>query len=149
MGYFLSQRFLCFFYIFWIGLCHEVSRPLEASLIRARTFVARRFRRLLGMPLVFARGVAILGRPHFASLRCMAADFLVRATLRGRIVRALFYGYLTGHSAVAKIFGFVAFMWHGIFHFMCWFSCDRICSAGHPYIYMYTYMYMYMYMYII
>ena len=40
------------------------------------------------MPLVFARGVAILGRPHFASLRCMAADFLVRAALLLRIVRA-------------------------------------------------------------
>ena len=45
---------------------------------------------------------------------------------------AFFYGYQTGHSAVAKMFGFVAFMWHGIFHFMCWFSCDSICSAGHP-----------------
>ena len=43
VGYFLQQlqqRYLCFIY-FWIGLCHGVFRPLEASLIWARTFVAR------------------------------------------------------------------------------------------------------------
>ena len=47
---------------------------------------------------------------------------------------ALFYWYQTGHSAVAKIFGFVAFMRHGILflHFICWYSCDSICNAGHP-----------------
>ena len=57
-GYFIQQRYLCFVY-FWIGLCHGVFLPLEASLIRARTFVARCFRRSLGLPLVCARGVAI------------------------------------------------------------------------------------------
>ena len=58
-GYFLQQRYLCFVY-FWIGLCHGVFRPLEASLIWARAFVARLFRRSLEGGLASSREMGVL-----------------------------------------------------------------------------------------
>ena len=74
-SYVLPIAATLFFSAWDLYLCHEVFRPLEALLIRARIFVARCFRRSLGMPLVCARGVACLGCAHFATLSTYGLRF--------------------------------------------------------------------------
>ena len=112
VGYFLSNDIFASFILDWtsprgfpaVGGFADLSAHIRGSLIH----------RSMELPLVCARGVAILGMCPYrysAVARLLISGFWWRC---GCASCAHFYWYQTGHSAVAKMFEFVAFMRHGL-----------------------------------